>query len=132
LVPAALGIVAETLQATDTASGTMKSALSIAEIAVAVDTAIGSVPSATLAIHETTTATDGYAPAFAPTVNERVSAVDTISYQTSPFSASMNEIAPAVDGLKFTLVKFGTVQFNMITAKVGLPRGYAQIPQTGV
>lgn len=132
LLPATLGVVAEALQATDTASATMRSALSIAEVVVAVDTAIGSVLSATLAIHETTTATDAYTPAFAPTVNERAPAADTIGYQTSPFSASMNEIAPAVDGLRFTLVKFGTVQFNMITTKVGIPRGYAQIPQTGV
>lgn len=123
--------VNETTTATDTLSPSPNDALSIAESVAATDTLVSTL-AATATIAEKVTATDTVSVPTASTLNEVAAATDTISYQTSPFSASIHELAPAVDGLRFALHGTRRVQSRIITAKVGIPYGLLQIPQTGV
>lgn len=116
LSPAATPTLNETAAATDTQAVTTRASAAINEIAPAAEALSYAITGGTVIIDlfETTTATD------------------TLSSSLAEPPPAIHETAAAVDGLRFTLLKFGVVQFSMITAKVGLPRGYEQIPQTGV
>jgi hypothetical protein len=152
---AGAAVLAETVVSSDTLSGAFTPSTTLAETIPATDTltAMAVVPPIAEAVSATDTLTVGTIHATA-SLNEIAPAADAISYAitggtvivdlfetaraTDALSSSLTEPPPAIhetasatDGLRFTLLKFGVVQFTAITAKVGLPRGYIQIPQTG-
>lgn len=126
-------VITETAAGIDASSGAMASSTALNEIAPPTDTLSYTISGAVVDVerHETVIATDTLTPsAFqAKAINEATPATD--AFVVGP-KLLMGETVSATDGLRFTLTKYGVVQFSMITAKVGLPRGYEQIPQTGV